>query len=110
MYSNDFNEIRAGLVNYIGSALNSYQLATNSKSKHLVVAMLIEEAIALSKDADGEINIEDIKPLLKGCKLLADSRIKYLEKLGIDHKNSATQNYVKCSDALDNIIKSMEDR
>ena len=81
MYSNDFTQIRAGLTNYVGASLKAVNLPTDKAKKQAVSAMLIEEAIKLSTDEDGNIDLYTIKPVYRATVNLLKIRIAELNEL-----------------------------
>lgn len=97
-YSNDYGEIRKGFVNYIGAAFQSID-GLDEVKKQQITAMLIEEAINLNKDKDGNLDLYGLKPLLKGCKYLCEKRLLALEP----YKNKTMElrkQYIDYSDLL----------
>lgn len=108
-YSNDYREIRNGFVNYIGAALNSVQSFEGQAARQYIVAMLIEEAINLSKD-DENIDIYSIKPLLKGCKVVCENRILELQEVAKYSKYVQEQldNYKELIANLNNLIENIK--
>lgn len=81
MYSNDYNQIRAGLTNYIGSLIKACPYEGMKASRQYVTATLIEEAM---KIIEGDNNTPDLyiaKPLLRANIIILKKRILELEKL-----------------------------
>lgn len=108
MYSKNFPDIKLGLVNYIGSSLDSIQLRTSENAKHIVIAMLIEEAINLSKDNEGTINVKDIKPLFKGIDHVTQNRLANLSReFGPETAQVLGKDYINCANSLNKIIENM---
>lgn len=97
-YSNDYGEIRKGFINYIGSAFNAID-GIDQVKKQQITAMLIEEAINLNKDNNGNLDLYGLKPLLKGCKYLCEKRILALEPYKNSRKELREQ-YINYSDLL----------
>lgn len=84
MYSNDEKQIRAGLVNFIGSLLKASKETSNSSyraQQQNVASILTEETIKLSQDNDGLIDLYIVKPLIRGVSFVYGQRIKELKKL-----------------------------
>lgn len=108
MYSKNFPDIRAGLVNYIGSSLESLELKTSENAKHIVVAMLVEEAINLSKDSDGNIDIKDAKPILRAIDYISKSRVSSLSNdIGPEMAHVVAKDYIKCSELITSILNGI---
>lgn len=80
MYSNNIEQIRAGLVNYIGAMLTSSNLEDDRAKKHSVVAILLEEAMNLAKDENGNHDIYVCKPALRLTANIARERKKLLDE------------------------------
>ncbi len=80
MKKQDYNLVRSGLSNYIGSLINSSNLTGKSK-KHDVVAILMEEAISIAKDEDNDsVDLYILKPMIKGNLNIFKARKYNLEK------------------------------
>lgn len=80
MYSNDYKQIRNGLVNYIGSLLKACPFEGEKASRQYVAATLIEEALELMKN-DDTYDMYIAKPLLRGNKAVLQSRKNEILKL-----------------------------
>lgn len=80
MYSNDSNQIRNGLVNYIGSSLKAVPYEGNAAKQH-IIAMLLEEGLSLGISADETLDMFCMKPFFRSCKIIFEKRIIELEKL-----------------------------
>lgn len=79
-YSNDLQQIRGGLVNYIGSMLRASKYEGKA-AKQVVASVLIEEALKLSQDENNIMDLYVNKPLLRATKILFEQRIVELEKI-----------------------------
>ena len=80
MYSNDYKQIRNGLVNYIGSLLKACPFEGEKASRQYVAATLIEEALELMKN-DDTYDMYIAKPLLRGNKAVLQNRKNEILKL-----------------------------
>lgn len=78
MYSNDPKQIRNGLVNYIGSALNAVPLEGKAAKQH-VIAMLLEEGLVLGIE-DEKVDMYCMKPYFRSCKIIFEKRILELKE------------------------------
>lgn len=109
MYSNDQNEIRCGLVNYIGAILNSSPYDNPKAIKHNTVAVLLEEAMKLCKDQDGIFDMYTCKPFLRATLNIIKQR--YNELTSLPNKtpeiNKLTEKYLTMHDILEEIIKNI---
>lgn len=107
MYSNDYNQIRAGLTNYIGSMIKACPYEGMKASRQYVAATLIEEAM---KIIEGDNNTPDMyvaKPLLRANVLLIKKRITELSKLPqVAQVKEKIQEYDKCATYLTEIVNS----
>lgn len=105
MYSNDYNQIRAGLINYIGSMIKACPYEGMKASRQYVAATLIEEAM---KIIEGDNNTPDMyvaKPLLRASSLLMRKRIIELSKLPqVAQVKEKIQEYDKCATYLTEIV------
>lgn len=100
MYSNDYNQIRNGLNNYVGSLLMACPFEGMKASRQYVAATLIEEAMKLMKNEDNTIELYVTKPLLRGTNVVLKDRVKALSALP---KNIATDKILKYNDCIDTI-------
>lgn len=80
MYSNDYKQIRNGLVNYVGSLLKACPFDGEKASRQFVAATLIEEAMILMKD-DNTFDMYVSKPLLRGNVVILENRKNALKEL-----------------------------
>ena len=80
-YSNDQQQIRAGLVNYIGAMLSASKFDNEKVARHSVVAILLEEAMRLCKDEDGYFDMYTCKPIIRLVSAIAKQRAILLEEL-----------------------------
>ena len=80
-YSNDFTQIRMGLVNYVGASINAVNLPTDKAKRQAVSAMLVEEAINLSTNENGEIDLYTVKPIYRATSNLYKIRLQSLKKM-----------------------------
>lgn len=92
-YSNEYPQIRAGFVNYIGSLISSSSLGDSEQTKHYVCSTLTEEILSLAKDKDGIYDLYILKPLLRGIILIFNQRIKELESLNDISTKETIANY-----------------
>ena len=107
MYSNDYNQIRSGLTNYIGSMINACPYEGMKASRQYVAATLIEEAM---KIIDGDKETPDMyvaKPLLRANIILINKRINELAKLPqVAQVKEKIQEYKKCANYLTEIVNN----
>ena len=102
-YSNDQQQIRAGLVNYIGAMLASSKFDNDKVARHSVVAILLEEAMALCKDEDGYFDMYTCKPILRLVSAIAKQRANLMEDL------PKTPEVLAQIEAYKNMHKSLEE-
>jgi len=107
MYSNDYKQIRNGLVNYIGSLIKASPFDGEKASRQYVAATLIEEALDLMKN-DDTYDMYIAKPLLRGNKIILQNRRNEILKLP---QVQGTKDVVKLYEAnikfIDNLIESI---
>lgn len=108
MYSNDYTQIKNGLVNYIGSLLRACPFDGEKASRQYVAATLIEEAMTLMKE-DETYNMYVSKPLLRANKILLESRRNELLKLPSTSSIKETiETYNRNIKFLENIIEKIQ--
>ena len=82
MYSNDYNQIKNGLVNYTGSLLKACPFNGELASRQFVAATLIEEALNLIKNSDDlTYELYVAKPLLRANVIVLENRKNKLKEL-----------------------------
>lgn len=84
MYSNDQNQIKAGLVNYMGAMINASSFKDTKAARHSVVALVLEETLNLCKDEEGLYDLLICKPLLRANINILKQRINCLSELPQD--------------------------
>lgn len=96
MYSNDTQQIRNGLVNYIGSLLIASPFEEKAARQH-VIGMVTEEALKMAMNEDDTIDMYSAKPFLRACKIIFEKRVLELDQFTsnnvvkgqvIDYKNT----------------------
>lgn len=110
MYSNDFTQIRTGLVNYIGAAAKSININNPKGQKQEIVRMLCEEALNLAKDESLDMYI--IKPFFQTMKNIMLIRIQEIEQYNdLRHKKAfqdMADQYRSAISFLDNLLESIK--
>jgi hypothetical protein len=81
MYSNDYNQIRAGLTNYIGAMIKACPYEGVKASRQYVAATLIEEAMQIIEGDSVTPDMYVAKPLLRANIIVLKKRILELQKL-----------------------------
>lgn len=109
LYSNDYNQIKVGLINYIGSMLNACPFDGMKASRQYVAATLIEEAINLMKNDDNHFDMYVSKPLLRGTSLLFKDRDNVLSTLNMPKVSEKREEYMKLYTYIDNLVKEIEE-
>jgi Mor family transcriptional regulator len=106
-YSNDQIEIRAGLVNYIGAMLKASPYENDRAKKHNVVSILLEEAMKLSKDSNGEFDIYVCKPIFRLVSGIAKQRSDLMSNCNLGQEGEKLiQKYNSVSNNLNEIVKN----
>lgn len=107
MYSNDYKQIRNGLVNYIGSLLKACPFDGEKAARQYVAATLIEEALDLMKN-DETYDMYVAKPLLRGNKIVLQNRRNEILKLPQTNGIKGTvKTYEESIEFLNNLIESI---
>lgn len=104
-YSNDQTQIRAGMVNFIGSLLKTSNF-DGKVGRQNVNAILVEEILKLSTEEDGTKELYSLRPLFKGC---ANTLVSLCSKLQNDTSKEAKEKleeYKSLLIALDGFIKN----
>ena len=89
MYSQDIDQIKGGLTNYVMAAYHS--LGETREAKQRVVAILLEESLKMAQDEDGELDIYVLKPLMRAAAFTFEQRAAVFttlnqEKAAADYK------------------------
>jgi hypothetical protein len=79
-YSNDQTQIRAGLVNYIGALLKSSPFLERAACQN-IVSILSEEALRISSDKDGVVDLYIAKPVIRSLIFILNQRCAEMGKL-----------------------------
>lgn len=111
MYSNDYNQIKNGLVNYTGSLLKACPFDGELASRQFVAATLIEEALNLIKNAGDDVTYElyVAKPLLRANVIVLENRKNKLKELPQTTSVKETiKSYEDNIEFLNNIISSVK--
>ena len=107
MYSNDYKQIRNGLVNYVGSLLKACPFDGEKASRQFVAATLIEEAMALMKD-DTAFDMYVSKPLIRGNIIVLENRKNALKELPqTSNVKETIKLYEDNINFLNNLIKNI---
>lgn len=102
-------QLRLGLVNYIGAMISTSNLSDEADTRHSVVAVLLEEAIKLCREDNETYNMFVCKPILKATRNILLNRIKELEKAPqIDEIIIQKQKYGFIVNDLDTTIKNIK--
>lgn len=109
MYSNDYNQIKAGLINYVGAMLKACPFEGMKSSRQYVAATLIEQAIDLMKDDDNHFDMYVSKPLLRGTSLLLKDRDIALSTLNMPKVSEKRKEYKELYTYIDNLIKDIKE-
>lgn len=107
IYSNDYKQIRNGLVNYVGSLLKACPFEGEKASRQYVAATLIEEAINLMKEED-TFDMYISKPLVRGNIVFLKNRKNALEQLPkTTNVKETIKKYEDTIEFLDSLIKNI---
>lgn len=107
MYSNDTQQIRNGLVNYMGSLLMASPFEGKAAKQH-VIGSVTEEALKMAINEDGTIDMYAAKPFFRACKIIFEKRILELESLPSNGAiNNQLVNYKHTINMLNNLIDNI---
>lgn len=107
-YSNDQNEIRSGLVNYIGALLKSSNYKDNV-GKQTVASILTEETLKLAQNEEGIFNLYVLKPMIRGVIIIFKQRIVELSKLPKSEQiSSKIEEYQHIISSLEELVNMIQ--
>lgn len=107
MYSNDYNQIRSGLTNYVGSLINACPYEGMKASRQYVAATLIEEAMKIIEGDSNTLDLYVAKPLLRANVIVLNKRIAELEKLPqVEQVKIKINEYKNCISQLNELINN----
>lgn len=110
MYSNDFNQIKSGLINYTGALLKACPFDGEKASRQYVAAALIEQALDLIRNSDDSIEMYVAKPIFRATIILIDDRIRALSELQqIDAVKQQIESYKNCKDFLKKLTDNIQE-
>lgn len=104
---NEYTEIRNGLTNFLFSCLKAIGNEDELKSKHILISILEEEAIKLSKNKNGNIEMFAVKPLIKAAIQVYKNKADELKLLKIGDKKIDNQINAQINE-YKNLIKNLE--
>lgn len=107
MYTTNPDQLRQGLVNYIGAMVESSPL-TGNKARHAISAVLVEEALKMAT-TDDDFDFFVAKPILRGAVYSLDKRIEALLLLPEnDEVKVAIKSYRTIVSRLNNLLDSLK--
>lgn len=109
MYSNDYTQIKNGLVNYIGSLLEACPFDGIKASRQYVAATLIEEAIKLMKDEENHFDLYVTKPLLRATSLVYKDRVNVLSEVKNINVSQAIEDNTNMAKNIDTLVNNIKE-
>lgn len=107
MYSNDYNQIKSGLTNYVGSLIKACPYEGMRASRQYVAATLIEEAMKIIEGDKETPDMYVAKPLLRANIILMKKRINELSKLPqVAQVKEKIEEYNKCITYLTDTVNN----
>lgn len=104
---NEYTEIRNGLTNFLFSCLKAIGNKDELKSKHILISILEEEALKLTKGKDNNIEMFAAKPLIKAAIEIYKNKVAELKSLRIDDEKIDNQINIQIKE-YENLIKNLE--
>lgn len=74
MYTQEQEQLRMGLVQFLGSILSSSNFAEPEMRRQSVVALVTEELVKICKNQDNNIDMVAAKPILKATQHILSTR------------------------------------
>lgn len=109
IYSNDTQQIRNGLVNYIGSLLNASPFKGKAAKQH-VIGSVVEEALKMAINEDGTVDMYSAKPFFRASKIIFEKRISELQNLpSTGAVKSQLVDYKHTINMLNNLIDNIKE-
>ena len=112
MSSENFEEIRNGLSNYMFFCLSAMPYKGN-EAKHFLVSIMTEESLKIAKDTDSKINMFAIKPILRACVVIFTERLTALEDIDsselVIQQVEQINNYNKLISTLNGLIDNIKE-
>lgn len=109
MYSNDTQQIRNGLVNYMGSLLVASPFEGKAAKQH-VIGSVTEEALKMAINEDGTVDMYAAKPFFRACKIIFEKRILELTNLpSTGAVKAQLVDYKHTINMLNNLIDSIKE-
>lgn len=110
-YSNDYNEIKNGLNNYIHSLLKACYFQDEKVKKQFVIASLTEASLDIASNTEDQNYLYTVKPLIRANIIILKTRITNLQsakKIANNKSNDIDlkiQEYNQAIVILENLIK-----
>lgn len=108
MDSNNKEQIRIGLTNFLGALINSMDAPKKEISQE-VVAILQEESLRLIKEEDNKCNLYIAKPLFKALIYIFSNRVNELQNENNDIFNESINDYKKYIKMLNTFISNIKE-
>lgn len=105
----EYNQIKLGLVNYIGAMMQASNFESDKAARQYVSATLIEEALNLMHDEDKNINMFVAKPLLRATAILLNKRIEVFKELSGGLTNTQINSYEQISKFLKELADNIKE-
>ena len=104
-YSNDLEQIRAGLTNYVGAAAQAAPFEGKAKNQ-IVVSLLVDELLAASQLEKGApCDSYVLVPLFKGINIYLKQQIILLSKDPTEENKQRVLNYDAMIRIFEELIK-----
>lgn len=109
MYSNDYTQIKSGLVNYLGACITSLPDTMSASAKsHFIVGELATQMLELSKKEDGSIDLFICKPLFRSVVYVLKQEIERM-KDDIPYTKPVIETYENVILVLTSIVERTEE-
>lgn len=108
MYTTNPDQLRQGLVNYVGAMVATSSLDKRA-ARHAVSAVLVEEAIALSKNSEEELDFFVLKPILRGTVFTLEKRVQEMDNLpDTQEVKNAIKSYKTIISRLEKLVEDLK--
>lgn len=111
MYSNDIEQIKSGLTNYVGASImalhtNPKYSAKQTSPQYIISALLMEQIINMAKQNSNIINFEAFIPVLKSTMVFLEQQSKLMASDN-DINNSTKKNSIMKFQLAIDILKEI---
>ena len=107
-YSNDYTQIKNGLVNYIGAAIQALPIPSAKEKSHYLVGELVTQVVTLAKMDNGFVDLYIYKPVIRSLVYVLELEIEKF-KADLPYTKPAITSYQQIVDSLHQILQNIGD-